>query len=353
MKTMFRWTAVIGLVLTLILPGSLSANEQASVVRGSWRSRTIEVEGLQDGEKAPVVSTVKLHPSGRIMASAGDDHLVRIWDLREATVIHKLTGHTDWVRALSFSPDGNLLASGGNDRHIRVWNVETGRKLEIDLVHPQAIAGILFNKTGDELVVIGFEKTARVYSTTEWKLLREIGCPCQDMRAISLSPDGKIMAAGGRNGIIRWWTTDMDNILLDRAAHRQRVRSVAFSSDSKWFASAGEDGRVVLRSTTNPESTATLPRVTAKIFSIAFIESAFLATAGSDDLIRIWDINSREEVARLNGHLGTIVSLDYQNGVLVSGSYDTTIRVWDQRDATALEAETGPRIGNARIGIIK
>jgi len=37
----------------------------------------------------------------------------------------------------------------------------------------------------------------------------------------------------------------------------------------------------------------------------------------------------------------------------VSGSYDTTIRVWDQRDATALETELGPRIGNAESGIVK
>jgi WD40 repeat protein len=220
-------------------------------------------------------------------------------------------------------------------------------------VHPRAISGLSFNAAGDELVVIGFEKTARVYSTTEWKLLREIGCPCQDMRALKLSPDGKIFASGGRNGIVRWWTTEMDTVLLNQAAHRQRVRSVAFSDDNKWFASAGEDGRVVLRSIHDPQATTTLPRVTAKIFAIVFIDKNLLATAGSDDLIRIWDINTRQEVTRLDGHLGTIVAMDYQNGVLVSGSYDTTIRVWDQRDATALETELGPRIGNAESGIVK
>ena len=35
----------------------------------------------------------------------------------------KLSGHSGGVRGLCFSPDGCLLASGGDDTVVRVWDV--------------------------------------------------------------------------------------------------------------------------------------------------------------------------------------------------------------------------------------
>jgi WD40 repeat protein len=37
-----------------------------------------------------------------------------------------LSGHTDWVRSVTFSLDGRSLASGSNDRTVKLWDVQTG-----------------------------------------------------------------------------------------------------------------------------------------------------------------------------------------------------------------------------------
>eukprot|EP00218_Dolichomastix_sp_CCMP3274_P011428 CAMPEP_0170145970 /NCGR_PEP_ID=MMETSP0033_2-20121228/27358_1 /TAXON_ID=195969 /ORGANISM="Dolichomastix tenuilepis, Strain CCMP3274" /LENGTH=44 /DNA_ID= /DNA_START= /DNA_END= /DNA_ORIENTATION= len=43
-----------------------------------------------------------------------------------ATVLHSLTGHTDWVISVAFSPDGAFLATGSIDKTARVWDAKTG-----------------------------------------------------------------------------------------------------------------------------------------------------------------------------------------------------------------------------------
>ncbi len=68
-----------------------------------------------------------------------------------------------------------------------------------------------------------------------------------------------------------------------------------------------------------------------KIRSLAFCGSKTLASGGSDNAVRVWDLSTHKEIQRLVGHTGTVASLvaDTQRHVLVSGSFDTTIRFWN------------------------
>ena len=55
-----------------------------------------------------------------------------------------------------------------------------------------------------------------------------------------------------------------------------------------------------------------------------------MAVGGSDNVIRLWDLASRQEQNRLVGHTGTVAALawDATANTLLSGGFDTTVRVW-------------------------
>lgn len=68
-------------------------------------------------------------PDGRIIASAGVDIAIKLWDTQSGVELRALQGHSAAVQSLSFSPDGRLIAGGSADTSIRLWEAKTGRLL--------------------------------------------------------------------------------------------------------------------------------------------------------------------------------------------------------------------------------
>ncbi len=322
----------------------LSANEVAAV---NWPSRTIQLPPEIDernNKKAPVVTAVRLHRQTQMLATAGDDHIVRVWGLADGKMIQRLDKHIDWVRTIDYSPDGTLLASAGNDRQILLWNAETGEFKSEFAKLPQAVTSIRFSHDGKLLAAAGFEQTVRLFDVATGKLVKEIAGPCDDHRSVAFSPDDQNLAIAGRSGVVRVSSVSSDAPPSDMPAHRQRVRAMVFSPDGAYLASAGED-RLVHISPLGGAAPFLLPRRPAKVLAITFYSPTHLATAGSDNLIRLWDVETQVETGILTGHTGSVAALDCIGNTLVSAGYDTTIRIWTITDNVARGDGNGGQLG--------
>jgi WD40 repeat protein len=148
------------------------------------------------------------------------------------------------------------------------------------------------------------------------------------MRTLAYSPDGSLLAAGGRSGVIRVWNTADGGEVQSRAAHRQRIRALAFSPDGLQLVSCSEDRTVQIWHVVGDGAVTSLPQQGSKAQSIAFVGPGKLAVGGSDNAIRLWDLATKIEIDQLVGHTGSVAALAHRDNRLVSGSYDTSVRVW-------------------------
>ena len=329
----------------LTRPRLANADTHLTAARLNWPSQALKLAD-PDQEKAPVVTALRIAGGGRSLATAGDDHIVRIWNTLDGSRIHRLAEHTDWVRSVDYSPDGQTLASAGNDRRILLWDPASGELLGELPRAREAVAAIRFSHGGQLLISAGFEQPLRLYDVARGEVSHELDGTCRDMRAIAWSPDDQMLAAGGRCGKIRLYEAASGSGIRDIAAHQQRVRSLAFSPDGAYLASAGEDRTIHIVPLREGAQEYRLPIRPAKFMALAFYGPQQLAAAGSDNLIRLWDVAEQTEIGILSGHTGTIAALDSLRTLLVSAGYDTTVRIWTISENLAANGEPADRVGS-------
>jgi WD40 repeat protein len=321
---------LLGVLLVLLLTAGPAARGDEE--QNPWSGEVLELEFEGEQAQPPVVTAVALQPGGPLLAAAGDDHRVRIWNRETGALLWLLRGHTDWVRTLSFSPDGRTLASAGNDRRIHVWDVATGAARYSLTARPGAVAALAFSADGQRLAAVGFESPLILIDCATGDTVRTLKCPCQDMRAIAFSRDGQWLAAGGRNGQVRVWRVDTLDQVGQYPAHSGRVRGLLFSPQGH-IVTCGEDGSIHVAQTTDLQNGETLVRGRAKILAMAFVGD-LLATGCSDNTIQLWEMNALQQpLAVLRGHQGSVAALDAAGTLLVSGGFDTTLRAWSATKA--------------------
>ena len=329
-----------------------------------WNPATRQAVGapLQTGSgPSGGVSVVAFSPNGKLLASADTKGTVQLWNpvtRRPVGTPLQRDHHSGGggVFGLAFSPDGTLLASEDEKAMVRFWNPVTRQPAGAPLQTHGDQSGLAFSPDGKLLATAGFNGTVRL-----WNPVTHAGAPLltgSGVSAWAFSPDGKLLATAGFNGTVRLWNPVTRRPLdgpLRAASPQADVFDVAFSPDGKRLATADGNGTVRLWNPLTHRPVGAPLRVVGSQVSVngmAFSpDNRLLATADSDGTVRLWDlINDQPAGAALETGArgeGYGVAFSPDSKLLASGGPGGVLRLWNPLtgDPAGAALETGTQKG--------
>jgi WD40 repeat protein len=144
----------------------------ASIAFGKISGGIIVMDALTGQSMAymqiPVpVGDVSYSPDGQWLASASDDHKIRLWNTVDYSLAKTLVGHSNFVNGVVFSPDGSLIFSGGHDRKVGIWDLQSGQWLKYLDGHEDVVLRVAVNPEGTLIASISWDGTVRLWGVVE------------------------------------------------------------------------------------------------------------------------------------------------------------------------------------------
>ncbi|MBD2203040.1 serine/threonine protein kinase [Calothrix sp. FACHB-1219] len=126
--------------------------------------------------------------------------------------------------------------------------------------------------------------------------------------------------------------------------HASDVNSVAFSPDGKTLASGSDDKTIKLWNVETKQEIRTLKGHLQWIWTVAFSpDGKTLASGGADRNIKLWNISTGEEIRTLKGHKDGIAAVAFSpdGNTLATASLDNTIKLWNVSTGAVISTLSG------------
>ncbi|MFI7697857.1 hypothetical protein [Nonomuraea sp. NPDC049480] len=202
----------------------------------------------QTGSAATLRPNGELSPDGRLYAGSIPGGSIGLWDVmgrREIGPRITVPGHTDLVFAKAFSPDGAILALAGNDRTVRLFDVATHRQIGAPLpVGVTALhTALAFSRDGKLLATTGSDSVVRLWDVAGHRQIGAIPTGhANAVAAMAFSPDGTTLVTASADRTVRLWDVrTFHQIGPPLTGHTKNLVDVAYSPDGTTLATVSAD----------------------------------------------------------------------------------------------------------------
>ena len=242
------------------------------------------------------------------------------------------------VVSIRFSPDGRKLASVNSNCKVILWDVATGQKGDSQPLHGERIWSIAFSPDGRILAGGTMNARIRLWDLASSEVRSELEIPTRGaatavVTALTFSPDGRTLASATANRTLMLWAMIAGYPRITGIESPSGIGAVAFSPDGTLLASSQFNGQVRIHESTSPGDAFVLDRQEGPPPSLAFSpDGRTLATSTIlDPVIRLWDLPSRRERARISGPTRGVSAIAFSpdGRVLAGGGGDGSLRIWD------------------------
>ena len=260
--------------------------------------------------------SIAISADGQTLATAGDDGVVRIWNVTTLRLIRQLAKQAAPVYSVAFSDGGKLLASAGLDGSVRVWDAHS------------------FAPMLSPLSAIGDNGVVQQYGV-----------------AFEPGANPRYLNSAGADGNVWIWNIANVKAPIRRPSGDSVVRSLSFAPHSDGeFVSASFDGKI--RFFADAGKVDPVPGGGGKVLHVAYSPDAkFVASAGVNSTnkgVKVWSAANHTLFKAYEGHIAYAASVAWSDDVsrIVSGggAKDLLVRLWTCSRATSC----GPSPGTPR-----
>lgn len=264
------------------------------------------------GQKRPTppsgqrwVRRIVFSPDGKLLATAGADSTVKLWNMDNGQWIRTFAGHQDLVTSIIFTPDSRAIATGSLDKNIKLWNTANGQLLGTLSQHVYAVRSVAFSKDLNTLISIGGQGWGRKNGELKFWDIAGKGDLKQEMTIDGIEPessqllaDGRILASGAdfRRPAVKLWDAQSGKFVRNTVPGYSSgvgISTLAFTSDFRVVAGGGmrtgKHAGVWLWEVRTGKMLKVLQ--TAAQNGVAFSpDGRVLAVAGDDKSLQLWRV---------------------------------------------------------------
>jgi len=309
--------------------------------------------------------------------------LLKSWNTPKITT---LEGHTHNVNSVVVSSDNKYIISGSFDRTIKIWNLSTFELVttlegHTDSVSSVVVSGNKFgNNIGKQYIISGSsDTTIKIWDLSTFELVTTLEGHTVSIYSVAVSGiinttdkfgnniGKQYIISGSYDRTIKIWDLSTFRLVATLEGHTASVNSVVVSGiinypnniSKQYIISGSFDETIKIWDLSTFKLVKTLEGHTNFVMSVAVISSVenttnlpdnigkqYIISGSYDSTIKIWDFSTFELVKTLEGHTNSVnsVVISSDNKYIISGSYDHTIKIWDLSTfklVTTLEKHTG------------
>jgi WD40 repeat protein/tetratricopeptide (TPR) repeat protein len=234
---------------SLIMAHSLRVNsicfsqDSRLVATASWKVIVNEVESgaeiqtFTDLKSKETINALAFSPDHRILAAAGSDKRIFIWNITTGSLNRVLEEHTQSISTLAFSPNNRFLASAGIDEQIVVWNTFTGDIVFRLKGHQNSITKVVFSPDSQLLASASLDNTIHLWDIKTGRSIRTLNRHKHAVTHLQFSSDGKLLASSSWDKTVKLWDALTGSEIQTFHGHDNGVDTVHFLFKDKYIAS--------------------------------------------------------------------------------------------------------------------